>query len=78
MSMDTTLCGAPASRRDYAGEVDLKKLTKQANKLIAKRGGTAALKADAQELANIAKSKGTAADKAKAAAAALKQPGKNH
>ncbi|MDO9353690.1 MAG: hypothetical protein Q7T55_08340 [Solirubrobacteraceae bacterium] len=56
--------------------MDIKKLTKQANKIIAKRGGTESLKGDAQELAGILKSKGSASDKAKKAAAALKTPGK--
>ena len=52
--------------------MDFKKLSKHANKIIAKRGGTAALKGDAQELAAIAKGKGSASQKAKAAA--LLQP----
>lgn len=56
--------------------MDFKKLTKQANKVIAKRGGTESLKGDAQELAAIVKGKGSASQKAKAAAAALKTPGK--
>lgn len=58
--------------------MDFKKLTKQANKLIEKRGGAESLKGDAAELAAIAKGKGTASQKAKAAAAALKVPGKKH
>lgn len=55
--------------------MDFKKLTGQAKALIDKRGGTDALKADAQQLADIAKGKGSVADKAKQAAAALKEPG---
>jgi hypothetical protein len=39
------------------------------------RGGTDALKEDAQELAAAAKGRGSATDKAKAAAEALKDPG---
>lgn len=56
--------------------MDFKKLSKQANTIIAKRGGTQSLKGDAQELAGILKGKGSAADKAKKAAAAIKTPGK--
>ena len=58
--------------------MDFKKLSNQANKIIAKRGGTESLKGDAAELAAIMKSKGTASQKAKAAADALKTPGKKH
>ena len=43
--------------------------------LIDKRGGTDALKADAEELKNIATGPGSASDKAKRAADALKDPG---
>ena len=43
--------------------------------LIEKRGGTDALKEDAAELKDIAKGKGSLADKAKAAAAAIKDEG---
>ena len=55
--------------------VDFKKLGQQAKSVVDKRGGTDALKEDASELAGIAKGKGSLADKAKAAAAALKDPG---
>ena len=40
-----------------------------------KRGGTEALKGDLGELKDIAKSKGSAKDKAKAAGGAIKEPG---
>lgn len=55
--------------------MDFKKLTKQAKKIVDQRGGTESLKQDAQELQNIAKSKGSMSDKAKKAADALKEPG---
>jgi len=51
------------------------KAKKQADVVIEKRGGQEALKQDLAELKDIAKSKGTTKDKAKAAADALKQPG---
>ena len=56
--------------------MDLNKLKAQAQDLIQKRGGTDALKEDAEELKDIATGKGSATDKAKAAAEALKDPGK--
>ena len=40
---------------------------RKAKKVVDDRGGTDALKKDAQELASVAKGKGSAADKAKAA-----------
>lgn len=52
------------------------KAKKQADVVIEKRGGQDALKQDLNELKDIAKGKGTAKDKAKAAAEALKEPGK--
>ena len=55
--------------------MDFKKLTSKAKDAIDKRGGTDALKADAEELKKIAKGNGSLTDKAKAAAAALKEPG---
>ncbi len=55
--------------------VDFKKLGQQAKSVVDKRGGTDALKEDAAQLKEIATGKGTLSDKAKAAAAALKDPG---
>jgi hypothetical protein len=55
--------------------VDFKKLGDKARDLIDKRGGTDSLKEDATELKDIATQKGSLSDKAKAAAAALKEPG---
>ncbi len=53
----------------------LNNLFNQAKRVVEQRGGTDALKRDAEELRKIAKSKGTAQDKAKRAAEALKDPG---
>jgi hypothetical protein len=55
--------------------MDFKRISGQAKKLIDQRGGTESLKGDLEELKTIAKGKGTLADKAKAAGAALKEPG---
>jgi hypothetical protein len=50
-------------------------ITKRAKEQIDKRGGVDALKQDAQELREIAKGPGTMGDKAKKAAAAVKEAG---
>jgi len=55
--------------------MDLKSLQRKAKQLIERRGGTDSLKADADELKNIAKGPGSVADKAKRAGDALKDPG---
>ena len=55
--------------------MDFKSLQRKAKQLIDKRGGTDSLKADAEELKDIAKGPGTVADKAKRAGGALKDPG---
>ena len=55
--------------------VNFKRLADKAKDTIDKRGGTEALKADAGELREIAKGKGSLKDKAKAAASAVKDPG---
>ncbi len=55
--------------------VNLRRLADQAKKVIDKRGGTDALKEDAEELADIAKGRGSVKDKAKAAGKAIKDPG---
>jgi hypothetical protein len=55
--------------------MDFKNLQRKAKQLIDRRGGTDGLKADAQELKNIAKGPGSVADKAKRAGEALKDPG---
>ena len=56
--------------------MDLNKLKRQAQDLVEKRGGTDALKEDAEELKDIATGKGSMTDKGKAAVDALKDPGK--
>jgi hypothetical protein len=55
--------------------MDLKGLQRKAKELIDKRGGSEALKADAEELRDIAKGQGSLSDKAKRAGEALKDPG---
>ena len=55
--------------------VNFKKLTDKAKDQVDKRGGTDALKGDLDELKDIAKSKGSVTDKAKAAGQAIKEPG---
>jgi hypothetical protein len=53
----------------------LKRVADKAKETVEKRGGTDALKEDADELKGIAKGKGSLKDKAKAAADAVKEPG---
>jgi hypothetical protein len=55
--------------------MNLGRLAKQAKIVIDKRGGMAGLKADAMELKNIAKSKGSATHKAEEAVEAVADPG---
>jgi hypothetical protein len=50
-------------------------LVNKAKKVVDQRGGTDALKQDAQELKDIAGGGGSTQDKAKRAAEALKDPG---
>ena len=57
--------------------MDLKSLFNKGKKMVDERGGVESLKEDATELADIAKSKGSLTDKAKEAAAAVKEPGSN-
>lgn len=52
------------------------RITDAAKKAIDKRGGMDALKGDLQEVQEIAKGRGSLRDKAKAAAEAVKTPGK--
>jgi hypothetical protein len=65
----------PEHTRDLGGFMDLKILQRKAKQLIDRRGGTDSLKADAEELKDIAKGPGSVTDKAKRAADALKDPG---
>jgi len=55
--------------------MDLKKLFNKAKKTVDDRGGADSLKADATELKDIATGRGSLGDKAKDAAAAVKDPG---
>jgi hypothetical protein len=53
----------------------MKRIADKAKDQVEKRGGSDALKQDADELKSIAKGKGSLKDKAKAAAKAVKEPG---
>ena len=55
--------------------MNLKRLTDRAKDLVNKRGGTGALKEDAEELKDIAAGEGSLKNKAKAAGEAIKDPG---
>jgi hypothetical protein len=55
--------------------VNFRQLTDRAKQMVKKRGGTDALKEDAEELKDIAKGEGGLKDKAKAAGEAVKDPG---
>jgi hypothetical protein len=56
--------------------MDLSSLTNRAKDLFNKRGGSQALKEDAQELKDISRGEGSASEKAKEAFEAIKDPGK--
>ena len=56
--------------------MDLSSLTNKAKDLFKQRGGSAALKEDAQELKDISRSEGSTSEKAKEAFEAIKEPGK--
>ncbi|MGV1047520.1 MAG: hypothetical protein ACOYD4_03205 [Solirubrobacterales bacterium] len=53
----------------------LRNLFDKAKKTVDERGGVQSLKEDAEELKAVAKGNGSLADKAKGAAAAIKEPG---
>lgn len=55
--------------------MDWKKLAGEAKRVVDKRGGPESVKEDAEELKDIAQGKGTVAEKLRAAAEALKEPG---
>ena len=55
--------------------MDFNRLFRRAKKVVDDRGGTSALKEDAEELAAVAKGPGSISDKASEAADALKDPG---
>jgi hypothetical protein len=64
------------NRAEEGAMVDFKRLSDRAKDLVQRRGGTDSLKEDAAELKDIATGKGSVTDKAKAAAAAIKDPGR--
>jgi hypothetical protein len=55
--------------------MNLKSLFNKAKKTVDDRGGVESLKEDARELKSVAQGKGSLTDKAKDAAAAIKDPG---
>ena len=55
--------------------MDLKRISDRAKDLVEKRGGSDSLKRDAEQLKGIAKGPGSVGEKAKAAVAAIKDPG---
>jgi hypothetical protein len=55
--------------------MDLKSLFKKGKKTVDERGGAEGLKADAEELKDVATSNESVADKARDAAEAIKDPG---
>jgi hypothetical protein len=55
--------------------MDFNKLFRRTKKAVEDRGGTGALKEDAQELSDIARGRGSTGEKIKEAADALKDPG---
>jgi hypothetical protein len=55
--------------------MNLKSLFNKAKKTVDDRGGVQSLKEDAEELKGVAGGKGSVTDKAKDAAAAIKDPG---
>jgi hypothetical protein len=55
--------------------VNFRRLVDQAKKVVDKRGGTDALKEDAEELKDVATGEGSLRDKAKEAGKAIKDPG---
>jgi hypothetical protein len=56
-------------------DMDLRKLSKMAKRVVDQRGGTEAVKADAERLKNIARGQGTLSEKGKRAAEALRETG---
>ena len=66
--------GAAQEPRIGGEMVNFRSLADRAKKVVDKRGGTDALKEDAEELKDIATSKGSVKDKAKAAGEAIKDP----
>lgn len=55
--------------------MDFSRIKEKVKGIVEKRGGTDALKEDVSELKDVASGQGSATDKAKEAAEALKDPG---
>jgi hypothetical protein len=55
-----------------------KAMADKAKQTFQQRGGSGAAKEDAEELRDIARGQGSIADKAKEAAAAIREPGAHH
>jgi hypothetical protein len=55
-----------------------KAMADKAKQTFQQRGGSKAAKEDAEEFRNIAQGQGTITDKAKQAAAAIREPGAHH
>ena len=55
-----------------------KAMADKAKQTFQQRGGSEAAKGDAEELRDIARGQGSLADKAKEAAAAIREPGAHH
>lgn len=55
--------------------VDFKAMADKAKQIFQQRGGAQAAKGDAEELRDVARGPGSDADKAKAAAEAIREPG---
>ena len=58
--------------------MDWKAMAEKAKQIFQQRGGAQAAKEDAQELRDIAHEQGSYMDKAKDAAAAIREPGAHH
>jgi hypothetical protein len=59
-------------------EMNWKAMADKAKQTFQQRGGSTAAKQDAEELRDIAQGQGSLADKAKQAAAAIREPGAHH
>jgi hypothetical protein len=58
--------------------MDWKAMADKAKQVFQQRGGAQAAKEDAEELRDIAREQGSYMDKAKEAAAAIREPGAHH
>jgi hypothetical protein len=58
--------------------MDLERMAQKARRIIDQRGGSESVKEDAEELEQIATGEGSIVDRAKRAAAAIREPGAHH